>query len=239
NPIIFYRSVEQSFGSPDNSTIGVSLKTNFLQRFQFYGQIMLDDFNFRNRDQGTGYFANKYGYQVGLKYINAFWIPLLDLQVEYNRVRPYTYSHFNPTASYSHYGQPLAHGAGANLYDVHLLVRYQPFPRWSGRLLFSHMYKGLDMDGYNFGGDIFQPYTLNRPPVDLNDPMSPVRDFGNLIGQGDPLTMTMVHGRISYRLFKLDAYADLELRYRKENENSSVSVLGALRLNMPARDWRF
>ncbi|MEM7395381.1 MAG: VCBS repeat-containing protein, partial [Verrucomicrobiota bacterium] len=36
----------------------------------------------------------------------SLWRSRRGIQVEYNRVRPYTYSHFNPTASYSHYGQP-------------------------------------------------------------------------------------------------------------------------------------
>jgi hypothetical protein len=227
NPIIFYRSVEQSLGSPDNAMLGLNWKANLLQRFQVYGQIMLDDFNFRNRDLGTGYWGNKYGWQVGMKYINAFWVPRLDLQLEYNRIRPYTYQHFNPTANYAHYGQPLAHAMGANLYDVNLILRYQPFPRWSGQLLFTRLTKGLDIDGENYGGDISIPYTLR------------VQDFNNVPGQGDQLNITNIQGRISYRLLRLDAYADLEARYRKENQFTSMSVMGSLRFNMPNRPVRY
>lgn len=227
NPIIFYRSVEQSLGSPDNSMLGLNWKANFLRRFQFYGQIMLDDFNFRNRAQGTGYWGNKYGWQTGLKYINAFWVPRLDLQLEYNRIRPYTYQHFNPTANYAHYGQPLAHAMGANLYDLNLILRYQPLPRWSGQLLFSRLTKGLDINGDNYGGDIFIPYTLR------------VQDYNNVPGQGNQINVTTLQGRISYRLLRLDAYADLEARFRKENEFNSMSIMGSLRFNMPSRPVRF
>ncbi len=227
NPIIFYRSVEQSLGSPDNSSMGVTWKANFMQRFQFYGQLALDDFNFRVRDQGSGFAGNKYGYQLGLKYINAFWIPRLDLQLEYNRIRPYTYSHFNPAGNYAHFGQPLAHPLGGNLYEFNFVARYQPFPRWNGFLALTALQRGLDMNGQNMGGDIFQPYT------------SAPNDFGNVVGQGDAFNMTMVQGRVSYQILRLHSFLELEARYRSQPGFNSVSVLGGFRFNIAPTPIRF
>lgn len=227
NPIIFYRSVEQALGSPDNSMLGLTWKLNFLQRFQHYGQIMLDDFNFRVRNQGTGYVGNKYGYQLGLKYIDAFWVPGLDLQMEVNRIRPYTFSHFNPAGSYTHYGQYLAHSNGANLSDFNLILRYQPFPRWNVQAAFTTLLKGLDIGNVNYGGDPFQPYT------------SSFQDFNNVVGQGEAWRLTQLYGRLSYQLLQLDAYAELEGRYRKENDNTSVSILGTLRFNLPTAPLKY
>lgn len=227
NPIIFYRSVEQSLGSPDNSMLGLNWKFNFLNRFQYYGQLMLDDFNFRVRNQGTGYIGNKYGYQMGLKYIDALWVKGLDLQVEYNRVRPYTYSHFNPTASYTHYGQYLAHAQGANLYDLNLIARYQASPRLSGQIAFTTLLKGRDLNGDNYGGNPFRPYTVF------------VQEYNNTIGQGEAIRMNTLQGRISYRLLNLDAFLDLEARLRQENDLTSASVLGSFRLNLPAAPLKF
>ncbi|MFM2376841.1 MAG: hypothetical protein RLZZ165_1938 [Bacteroidota bacterium] len=221
NPIIFYRSVEQSLGSPDNSMLGLHWKLNALKRFQHYGQFLLDDLNFRNRANGSGYVGNKFGYQLGLKYINAFWIRSLDMQVEYNWVRPYTYSHFNPTASYSHYGQPLAYAYGANAHDLNLILRYQPFARWSALVVFSSALKGRDIGGINYGGDISKPYTTS------------FQSYNNTVGQGDPLKITQLYGRISHRLLHLDAYVDLEGRFRKENHNTSMNIMGSLRINLP------
>lgn len=221
NPIIFYRSVEQSLGSPDNSMLGASWKFNFLKRFQHYGQFLLDDLNFRNRGLGKGYVGNKFGSQWGLKYIDAFSVMGLDLQFEYNRVRPYTYAHFNPAASYTHYGQNLGYAFGANAHDLNFILRYQPFPRWSGMLAFNSIVKGRDVNGVNYGGDPTQPYTTN------------FQDYNNFVGQGDQLKITQVYGRLSYRVLKLDAYLDLEGRYRKENQNTSVSILGSMRINLP------
>lgn len=227
NPLIFYRSVEQSLGSPDNSMLGLTWKMNFMNRFQYYGQLMLDDFNFRVRSQGSGYFGNKYGWQMGLKYINAFWVPRLDLQVEYNRVRPYTFQHFNPTANYSHYGQYLAHSQGANLYDFNFIVRYQPFPRWSGYLGYTRLSKGLDLNGENYGGNIWTPYT------DF------FQEFNNTVAQGDLFQVDQLYGKISYQFLNLEAFAELEGRYRKENTGTSASVLGTLRFNLPTTPIKF
>lgn len=223
NPIIFYRSVEQSLGSPDNSTIGLSWKVNALKRFQHYGQLLIDDFNLRNRALGVGFWGNKYGYQVGLKYIDAFWIPRLDLQVEYNRVRPYTYTHFNPTAANVHYGQYVAYSLGANAHDLQLIARYQPFPRWTIYGSITRSLKGLDINGVNYGGNITRPYTIRY------------QDYNNFVGQGSPFQVTQVYGKVSYRILGLDGYAELEGRYRKENNQQSLSVLGALRFNLPDR----
>jgi hypothetical protein len=227
NPIIFYRSVEQSLGSPDNSMLGFTWKLNALKHFQSYGQFLLDDLNFRNRANGTGYFGNKYGYQVGLKYIDAFRVMGLDLQAEYNRVRPFTYSHFNPSANYTHYGQYLGYSYGANAYDFNFIARYQPFARWSAMAVFTKALHGLDANGSNWGGDIFKPYT------------TATQQYNNFVGQGAQFNITQLYGRLSYRLLNLDAYADLEGRFRKENEFTSMSVMGSLRINLPNQTMKY
>lgn len=227
NPIIFYRSVEQSLGSPDNSMLGLTWKLNALKHFQQYGQFLLDDLNFRQRANGSGYYGNKYGYQVGLKYIDAFKVMGLDLQMEYNWVRPFTYSHFNPAASYSHYGQALGYAYGSNAHDLNFIARYQPFARWSALAIFTTVLQGRDINSLNYGSDINRPYT------------TAVQQYNNVVGQGDPLKITQLYGRLSYRLLSLDAYADLEGRYRKENQNTSMSILGSLRINLPNQVMKY
>jgi hypothetical protein len=188
---------------------------------------LLDDLNFRNRGLGKGYAGNKYGSQWGLKYVDAFGVMGLDLQAEYNRVRPYTYSHFNPAASYMHYGQYLGYAYGANASDLNFIVRYQPFPRWSAIAAFTSVKKGLDINGLNYGGDPRKPYTTN------------FQDYNNTVGQGELLKITQLYGRLSYRVKRLDGFADLEGRYRKENDNTSLSVLGSLRINLPNAMLRY
>ena len=77
--------------------------------------------------------------------------------MEHNRVRPFTYSHRDSVANYTHYNQPLAHPLGANFNETIGILRYQPAPKWT--LLAKAMYwkQGLDTGGRSFGSNIFLP----------------------------------------------------------------------------------
>ena len=158
NPIIFLRHVEGFIGSPDNAVAGLDFKANFAKSFQVYGQLLLDEFQANELLKKTGYWANKYGYQLGLKYVDAFKIDNLDLQVETNMVRPFTYSHYDSTANYTHYNQFLAHPLGSNFQEFIGILKYQPIPKL--RVDFRGIYymKGLDLNGENFGGNPFELY---------------------------------------------------------------------------------
>lgn len=228
NPIIFYRSAEQALGSPDNALLGFSVKANLFKTLQLYGQVLLDDYNFSVRDEGSGYWGNKLGYQLGGKYIDMFNIPTLDLQAEFNRVRPFTYQHFNVAANFTNYGQVLGHAAGANLNNVNVILRYHPFPAWNFYLAYSQINKGLDEDGINYGGNPNLSYEVNR-----------VRDFGNEVGQGVPLDIQHVSGRLTYQLFKTDIYAELEGRWRQENDFQTLSLIGGIRVGIPSRAVKY
>ena len=127
NPVIFFRSIEGNLGSADNALVGADFKANLLKRVQVYGQLMLDEFNLRKlRDDSSGWWGNKTAFQLGLKYIDVANISNLDLQLEWNRVRPFTYTHFDSVSNYTHYNQPLAHPLGANFNELVAVLRYQP-----------------------------------------------------------------------------------------------------------------
>ena len=156
NPIIFYRSIEQQNGSFDNAVVGFDAKANVAHKFQFYGQLLIDEFVLSELKAGKGWWGNKYGIQVGAKYIDAFNIPNLDLQVEVNRVRPFTYSHEDSVTNYTHYNQPLAHPLGANFQELIGLLRYQPAPKWNIQAKAIYYYQGKDStNGSSFGSNIF------------------------------------------------------------------------------------
>ncbi|GAB4423208.1 MAG: hypothetical protein OHK0039_39720 [Bacteroidia bacterium] len=223
NPLIFYRAIEQYVGSPDNSVLGLQGKVNLLRHVQLYGQVLIDDYNFGVRDQGRGYWGNKVGLQGGVKYIDAFGLAGLDLQAEYNQVRPYTYQHFNTSSNYGHFGQPLGHAAGANLRDLHFAARYQPLPQLSIYLAYSQLLKGLDTAGINYGGDIGRPF-VNRPG-----------DFGQTTGQGQALRVAQLQGRASWQIARLDAWLELEGRHRREDDRQYTDLLLGLRAYLSPR----
>src|SRR5215218_1869435 len=61
NPVIFYRSAEQQSGSFDNAIAGLDLKANVAKHFQFYGQLLLDEFKLSELNKK--WWANKFGFQ--------------------------------------------------------------------------------------------------------------------------------------------------------------------------------
>jgi len=233
NPVILYRTVEQFLDSPDNALIGLNGKWNIKNRFQIYGQIMLDEFKLSEIRSGNGWWANKYGIQAGLKYINVGGVDHLDAQLEYNSVRPFTYAHRDSltsfpafaNASYSHYNQPLAHPLGANFNEVVLNLRYRLGTRTfiNGRIISARY--GQDPDGFNFGGNILK-VTGSREG-----------DFGHSIGQGIETNLLSFGLDVSYQFFH-NYFLDLNLLYR--NADAEVDELdidtryigGGLRVNL-------
>lgn len=231
NPIIFFRHIEGTVGSPDNAIAGMDFKANVAHRFQFYGQLLMDEFLIKNIRSKPKSWTNKFGFQLGGKYVDAFGIDNLDLQVEMNRVRPFTYSHNNLTANYTHYNQYLAHPLGANFQEFIGIARYQPAPRWYvvGRAMYY--YKGLDTAGVNFGGNIFLS-NLTRS-----------RDDGYAIGDGNKLQVFNGILDVTYEL-KENLFLDFSFQQRfaktpGSEKQSSTIISGGVRVNMGRRNYDF
>lgn len=208
NPVILYRTVEQLLGSPDNVLIGLNARWNFLKRFQLYGQLMLDEFKFDelflNRRK---WWANKWGVQAGLKYVDVFGIDHLDLQAEINVVRPYTYSHKDSTAIYANYSQPLAHPLGANFQEALVRLQYQPTPRlWFGARFIAAEFGENDGET-NYGGNIILPTAFTNRLED-----------GVVIGQGINARTTILGLEARYTLFH---NFDLEIEYFRRDKQST------------------
>ena len=163
NPVIIFRALEYSNGSrAGNALLGVSASYNILSHLRIYSQFVLDELNMKQFANDPGYWANKYGYQLGAKYFDAFSIPNLYLQAEYNFVRPFTYSHSKPVLNYGHVNQPLAHLWESNFKEFSIVAAYQK-GRWSAQAKIITGSKGFDVnsetDSNSYGGDIFRSNT--------------------------------------------------------------------------------
>lgn len=230
NPIILYRTIEYHTGSSGNVVLGLDAHWNFLHRFQLYGQLVLDDIIWREMLNGNGWWGNKYGKQLGVKYINVAGIRNLDLQLETNIVRPYTYSHDNLAINYSNFHQPLAHPLGANFKEGLVIVRYHPLPKLflKGTLISANY--GADDDSTNYGSNIFLPNT-SRP-----------HDYGNITGQGYSTQLLYADFLASWMIFH-NVFLDLQLTIRNSSSGleSNRAFYGALgfRMNMPERRFEF
>jgi hypothetical protein len=234
NPVIFYRSIEQQNGSFDNSVAGLDFKANVMKRFQFYGQFLLDEFNLQQIRSGDGWWANKWGLQIGAKYVNAFNIPNLDLQAEHNRVRPFTYSHRDSIANYTHYNQPLAHPLGANFSEFIGIARYQPAPKWLIIAKAFYWKQGLDTGGRNFGGNVFLP---NTPPFRQGD-------YGYKLVSGIESKTALASLLVSYEL-RENLFIEASATFRKMsvpffNVSDKTTIISAgVRWNIHRRLFEF
>jgi len=168
NPVVFYRAIEFETGQDaGNAILGASAKYKWSDNINMYSQFILDEFSLNDVKAGEKSWKNKFGYQLGIKYYNAFKVNNLMLQFEYNRVRPYTYSHNTVITNYGHNNQPMAHLWGANFSEAIVIARYH-YKRWfaDAKLIFG--VRGLDFnddtDNFSYGSDIYKSY--NERPFD-------------------------------------------------------------------------
>ncbi|MBK8632204.1 MAG: hypothetical protein IPN72_01050 [Saprospiraceae bacterium] len=234
NPIILYRTVEQFLNSPDNVIVGFNASYSPVKKLKLYAQFVLDEFSLPNLRARNGWWANKYGIQLGAKAIDL--VKGLDLGIEYNAARPYTYSHYQPIdttvgnktiTSYSHYNQALAHPLGANFKEVILTADYQFNQKLSAHFASFFWTQGLDPANQNFGSDILINYN------------SRTQDFGNEIGQGIKTQIRNVRGNLSYEFFP-NYVLDLNVLYRKASSQSSNFLIGTgIRVNIAQQNFDF
>jgi hypothetical protein len=213
NPLIFYRAIEFETGQGSgNAIVGASAKYKWNNKVNVYGQFILDEFSLNDIKGGNKSWKNKFGYQLGVKYYNAFKVENLMLQFEYNRIRPYTYSHNTIVLNYGQSNQPMAHLWGANFSETIIIGRYN-YKRWfaDAKLIFG--VRGFDFndgtDDFSYGGDIYRDYN-DRP-----------FDTGVKVGQGikantfnaelqagyiiNPVSNLKLFTNISFRNFSPDA----------------------------------
>lgn len=229
NPVIFYRFIEGYLGSSDNAIVGADFKWNLWKAVSLYGQYVLDEFN-KIEYKKDNWWARKYGWQIGGKYFDVFGISGLDLQVEHNRVRPYTYSHFSTYSNFVNYDLPVAHPLGANFKENIAILRYQPTQKMQIKIMGSIATKGMDTDSTNYGGDIKKINIYNRPS-----------DYGVEQGQGFSNRISFLETRVSYMLWH-NISGDLIYRMRKDSfvkdAQENIFTVG-LRWNFPYRSYMF
>ena len=240
-PVIFYRSIEQQNGSPDNANVGFNFKANIAQSFQVYGQLMLDELNIKEITKDRTWWGNKNGTQLGIKYVDVAKIKNLDLQLEWNRVRPYTYSHRDSTSNYIHYNMPMAHPLGANFNEVIGVLRYQPMNKLYLTAKVIAYKQGVDTMGTNYGSNPNKPYNgSNRTPILYNGTMQ--NTYGYQVGTGVLRQTAFASFLASYELFE-NMFVELNASYRRFKQSnvttSNTNFNVGLRWNIGRREYDY
>lgn len=158
NPLLLYQMVEFSTGTEGGKVmVGANYKYKWTDNIYSYGQLLIDELSLNDVFGGNKSFRNKFGVQLGAKFFDAFKLKNFDLQLEYNQVRPFTYSHFRVSTNYTNSGQSLAHLWGANFREALAIVRYRK-NRWMGHAKFIYGLRGFEPEADNnpfYGADLF------------------------------------------------------------------------------------
>jgi hypothetical protein len=230
NPVIFYRAVEQAAGSPDNVLLGLNVRADAFQQVRVYGQAVLDEFRIQEMIlDNRGWWGNKFGWQFGATWHDAFGREDLRLQAEYNTVRPYTYSHRDSSARYTHYRQPLAHPLGANFREFLAILHWQPLPRWQLKVHAAHMVIGEDENDLNWG---------NNPLLSSD---TRVREYENVTTQGARSRILMAGAVITWEVFH-NAFFELSFLSRHQQSDlpdytrQTTMLCSGFRMNVSRRN---
>lgn len=202
NPVIFYRPQEYSLGSSDNVLLGASFSAKW-KKHTIYGQLIMDEFSLTEVKAKTGWWATKFGVQLGIK--GRFKARKMNLfyRTEYNVIRPYTYAHLNSGQNYGNNGMTLSHPLGSNFMELLGELKIQ-HGKWSLKSFVSYSLKGLDKDGFNYGAELYTPY-INRP-----------YEYGHYIGQGKGNNSFRAILTLSYQVVKdgnMQVFIENQVRY--------------------------
>jgi hypothetical protein len=164
NPILFYTFAEKSLQDRDNKAFVFDLKTTAWKNIEFTGTCFIDD------DQQFAFLtgktdrSEKFVYQVGTMLYEPLKMKNLSFTVEYTKIRPYTYSHYDIKDNYTAYGIDLGHRIGPNADEIFTRLTYNVSDWGRFNLEYSHVRKGnniYDANGNlikNVGGDVLYTY---------------------------------------------------------------------------------
>jgi hypothetical protein len=234
NPIIFYRTVEHYLGSPDNALIGMNNTFLVHKHFKIYQQLLFDELKVHQLVNGRNWWGNKYGLQLGAKYIDVFGLPNIDWQIEGNYVRPYTYTSDTSGKNYAQFRQALAHPVGGNFEELINILRINIFGPLDIRIKYFYIRQGHDIGNIDYGSNILIPYTYAEK----------YRPYGNTMLQGDLVTTKIAEVQASY-MIRHNLFFDLSWMYRTEQDVShSINykdnfINAGLRLNFIKQNYEF
>lgn len=197
SPVNFYKFVEMAIQDRDNANIYLDIQTKFIKNIELQGTFFLDE-NILSNLSDLKLYTNKTAYQVGGFWYEAFGIQDLSLILEYTRIRPFMYTHFDVENNYSSHGVSLGHRIGPNADELLTRLAYNVSQNLRFELEHRFVRKGeneYDDEGIlvrNVGSDIFithgdvpdntQTFFLdgvrvNKNLVKLGLRIEPLKDF--------------------------------------------------------------
>jgi hypothetical protein len=196
-PVGIYTFIEHSIQDRDNANLYFDIQTGFMDNIEFQATFFLDENILFQLDDLESY-TNKTAYQVGAFWYNAFTLNNLALILEYTRIRPYVYSHFNIKNTYTSWETNLGHPIGPNSDEIFTKLTYNFSPKIRLALEYRHIRRGENVHNdegnliKNVGGDVFlghgtdpenetaqflEGIRINNDILEVKLRLEPVRDF--------------------------------------------------------------
>lgn len=222
NPVIFYRPIEFSLGSPDNMIMGLNASYIIAEGVRAYGQFVLTDFNFEQFRQRNQHIVQKVAFQLGV--VERFTVgqTKFRLQQEWNQSRPFMYAHKVPELNYTHLNHALAHPLGANFIELVLNATAFVGDRWVLRYHGVFAQVGLDTDSTYHGNNIYRAE----------------RDVQTIVGHGllDGLKTTILNQKLgAYYIInphsRLQAGAEVIYRSFVNSQTTDKNLIFQLKLS--------
>lgn len=224
-PVTFYKFIEMATQDRDNGNIYFDLQTKFIKNLELQATFLLDENILSNLGDLEKY-TNKTAYQLGAFWYQPFSINDLSLIVEYTKIRPYVYTHFDIKNNYTAFGANLGHRIGPNADEIMFRSNYN-FNEWIRfNLEYRYQREGNNIvaeDGTiikNVGGNIAETHgnflttdrayfldgeRVNNNFFSLGLRVEPIRDFifdiSYNYNQQENLTKNTID-QIDYALFK-------------------------------------
>jgi hypothetical protein len=207
NPILGVRAFQKKLAPNTTKIYGINLKAPLPRNIILYGQFAIQSWGEKSS-------ANrKTAFQAGLKYLDIANIPNLNLQVEYNQVRPFMYQGSDSVLSYSHYNQSIAHSMGANFREYLAIINYQ----WK-RIYASYKFN-FTQAGYDFVGNLGTKENYGNNI--LRASQQTANDGSVTMFNGTAYNILNNEFRVGYILNpKINLVAELRLQLRNYTSNS-------------------
>ena len=149
NPLSFLRSAdynagELTGGNKNNAIMGFDFEAHPVRKLAFQGTLLIDDLNFstlfsnKMRNGVSGGNDNRFGYQFGTIWTDAFAIPDLTAKFEYTRLDPFVYTHRTNKSQYTNWALPLGHSLQPNADEIAVKLSSYIYSRLMVNLTLQH-----------------------------------------------------------------------------------------------------
>ncbi len=169
NPLSFLRSADYNAGelfggNKNNAIMGLDMELHPIKNLAFQGTLLIDDLNFSslfdNKKESGLANDNRFAYQLGSIWTDAFAVPSLTATLEYTRINPFVYTHRTNKSQYTNWTLPLGHNLSPNSDEFAFRLSSFIYNRLNLKFTYQHQRSAnriiLKGDSLieNYGGDI-------------------------------------------------------------------------------------